>query len=290
MTGSTEAAASQLFREEPTRWIDVGAGEAAIRTVGSGPDVLFVHGWPVSGATFRRLLPHLVDHVTCHVMDFPSTGSSRFGPNTPMSIDQHKETVRRVIDGLGVDEIAVVGHDSGGLITRHAVVGDDRLRALGLINTEQLKANWRFRLFLANRNLPGFGAVLGWAAMQPRVRRNKFVLGDAFVDRSLLDGEFEEFFLRPLHEDKAKLDAGIKLLKSLELADFAAHADIHPKLDVPVALVWGVEDPFFPIEWARDMVSTFPNATLHEIEGAGLFSQEEKPAEVAEALLTVIAG
>ena len=224
------------------------------------------------------------------MLDFPSAGSSRFDASTPMSIDQHKQTVRRVIDGLGVDDIAVVGHDSGGLITRHAVVGDERLRALGLINTEQLPANWRFRLFLANRNLPGFGAVLGWAAMQPRVRRNKFVLGDAFVDRSLLDGEFEEFFLRPLNEDPTKLAAGIELLKSLDLADFAAHAEIHPKLDVPVALVWGVEDPFFPVQWARDMVDTFPNATLHEIEGAGLFSHEERPAEVAEALLTVIAG
>ena len=31
----------------------------SVSTVGSGPDVLFVHGWPVSGATFRLLLPHL---------------------------------------------------------------------------------------------------------------------------------------------------------------------------------------------------------------------------------------
>ena len=60
----SQADATQLFRDEPTRWIDVGAGEAAIRTDGSGPDVLFVHGWPVSGATFRNVLPHLVEHVT----------------------------------------------------------------------------------------------------------------------------------------------------------------------------------------------------------------------------------
>ena len=31
------------------------------------------------------------------------------------------------------------------------------------------------------------GAVLGWAAGKPRLRRNKFVLGDAFADPSLLD-------------------------------------------------------------------------------------------------------
>ena len=85
MSSLTPAAASDLFRAAPDRPLDVGAGEAALRTVGSGPDVLVVHGWPVSGATFRLLLPHLVEHVTCHVIDFPSTGSSRFDATTPLS-------------------------------------------------------------------------------------------------------------------------------------------------------------------------------------------------------------
>ena len=124
MTTLTAAAASDLFRRDPDRWLDVGAGDAAYRRVGSGPDVLFVHGWPVSGATFRLLLPHLADHVTCHVIDFPSAGSSRFGADTTLSIGQHIETVRRVVDQLELDEIAVVGHDSGGLIARHAMAGD----------------------------------------------------------------------------------------------------------------------------------------------------------------------
>ena len=65
---------------DPDRFLDVGAGEVAYRRVGTGPDVLFVHGWPVSGATFRTLLPHLADHVTCHVIDLPGAGSSRFTP------------------------------------------------------------------------------------------------------------------------------------------------------------------------------------------------------------------
>ena len=76
--------------------------------------MLFVHGWPVSGATFRLLLPHLVDHVTCHVIDLPSAGSSRFDEPHDLTIEQHIETVRRVVDLLELDDVAVVGHDSGG--------------------------------------------------------------------------------------------------------------------------------------------------------------------------------
>jgi pimeloyl-ACP methyl ester carboxylesterase len=37
------------------------------------------------------------------------------------------------------------------------------------------------------------------------------------------------------------------------------------------------------------MVATFPNAHLTVIKGAGLFSHEERPSDVAEALLPVLA-
>jgi pimeloyl-ACP methyl ester carboxylesterase len=290
MPALTDAEAADLFRHEPDRFLDVGAGAAAYRRVGAGPDVLFVHGWPVSGATFRLLLPHLVEHVTCHVIDLPSAGSSRFDDATPMSIAQHIESVRRVVDLLELDQIAVVGHDSGGLIARHAMAGDPRLSAMGLINTEPLEPSWRFRAFIAARRLPGFAAGFGWVAGRPRIRRIGLVLGDAFADPSLLDGEFDEFFLRPLHETRARRDAATKLLRSFDMQLVTDLAAVHRRIDVPVQLVWGDQDPFFPVERAEAMVGTFPRAELAVIEGAGLFSHEERPAEVAQALLPVLTG
>ncbi|MEQ1701875.1 MAG: alpha/beta hydrolase [Ilumatobacteraceae bacterium] len=289
----TAAAASDLFRREPDRFLDIGPGrgQAAYRRVGTGPDVLFVHGWPVNSATFRLLLPHLVDHVTCHLVDLPGAGASKFSADTDLSIANHIHSVRRVIDLLELDSVAVVGHDSGGMISRHAVAGDPRLRALGLIDTEQSTGlSWRFKMFLGGRNLPGFGSTLGWLAGKPRLRRNGFVLGDAFADRSLLDGEFDEFFLRRLHTDRGYLTANIRLLRSFDKRFVTELAGLHAKIDVPVALVWGEEDKFFPVDWARQMVDSFANAHLTVIPNAGLFSHEERPAEVAAALLPTLAG
>jgi len=291
MSTLTPAEATDLFRAAPHRYLDVGAGQAAYRRVGTGPDVLFVHGWPVSGATFRRLLPHLADHVTCHVIDLPSSGSSRFDDTTPLSIEQHITTVRRVVDLLELPSFAAVGHDSGGLIARHAFAGDPRLRALGLVNTEQPQGlSRRFRLFLAGRRLPGFGAALGWLAGRPKLRRNGFVLGDAFADRSLLDGEFDEFFLRPLHEIPSRRRAAIRVLRTFDERYVLELGALHRRIDVPVQLVWGDQDPFFPVAWAEEMVGTFPDARLTVVEGAGLFSHEERPTEVAAALLPVLTG
>ncbi len=290
MPAITPTDASDLFRRDPDRFLDVGAGEAAYRRVGEGPDVLFVHGWPVSGATFRHLLPHLADHVSCHLIDLPSAGSSRFDASTELSIDRHIESVRRVVDLLGLDEVAVVGHDSGGMIARHAMAGDPRLRAMGLIDTEQLRLTWRFRSFVASGKAPGFGPVFGWVVGQQRLRRNPLVLGGAFEDSSLLDGEFEEFFLRPLAEDAGRRDAAVRLLRTLERRHTDELAELHRAIDVPVQLVWGEEDVFFPVDWAREMVGSFPDARLEIVPGAGLFSHEERPAAVAEALLPVLTG
>lgn len=283
------AAASDLFRSAPDQFIDVGTGEVAYRRVGSGPDVLFVHGWPVSSATFRTLLPHLTDHVTCHLIDLPGAGSSRFAADQVLTIENHIHSVKRVLDVLDLNDVAVVGHDSGGLIARHAVAGSPRLRALGLIDTEQSTGlSWKFKSFIAGRRIPGFGAGLGWVAGQPRLRRNRLVLGDAFVDRSLLDGEFDEFFLKPLNQSPAHRKAAIQLLKSFDYQHVRDLSELHRRITVPVQLVWGEHDRFFPVKWAQEMLADFSDARLAVIKGAGLFAHEERPAEVAQALLPIL--
>ena len=288
----TATEASELFRREPTRYLDVGSGEVAYRCVGSGPDVLFVHGWPVSGATFRSLLPFLADQVTCHLIDLPGAGSSRFTANTPLTIANHIHSVRRTMDLLGLDDVAVIGHDSGGLIARHALAGDPRVRAFGLIDTEQSTGvSWKFRSFLAGRRIPGFGKALGWVVGKPHLRRNRLVLGDAFVDRSLLDGEFDEFFLQPIHRSSDHHGATMKLLKSFDYQLIRDLPLLHRKMDVPVVLLWGEHDRFFPIRRTEQMVSDFARAHLAVIPNAALFAHEEQPEAVAAALLpTIIAA
>lgn len=283
------AAASDLFRKAPDQFIDVGTGEVAYRRIGSGPDVLFVHGWPVSSATFRTLLPHLTDHVTCHLIDLPGAGSSKFAADQVLTIENHIHSVKRVLEALDLNDVAVVGHDSGGLIARHAVTGSPRLRALGLIDTEQSTGlSWKFKSFIAGRRIPGFGAGLGWVAGQPRLRRNRLVLGDAFVDRSLLDGEFDEFFLKPLNQSPAHRKAAIQLLKSFDFQHVRDLGELHRRITVPVQLVWGEHDRFFPVKWAQEMLADFSDARLAVIKGAGLFAHEERPAEVAQALLPIL--
>jgi haloalkane dehalogenase len=279
--------AAELFRQPPARFIDVGEGEVAYRKVGSGPDVLFVHGWPVSGATFRTLLPFLVPHVTCHIIDFPGAGSSKFTDNTSISLQQHITTLQRVMNALDFDSVSVVGHDSGGLIARYALADDKRVRSFALLDTEQSHGlSLKFKSFIASRHLPGLTGSFAFLFGQKRLRRNRLILGDAFVDSSLIDGEFDEFFLQPIHSKPERTKAAVRLLKSFDTSLVGGLEALHRRITVPVHLVWGAEDKFFPLAWAKEMVGTFPNARLTVIDNAGLFSHEERPKEVASALLS----
>jgi len=291
MTTLTASEAADLFRTAPARYVEVDNGDIAVRRVGTGPDVLFVHGWPVSGATYRGLLPYLAPHVTCHVIDLVGAGDSRFDRSSRIDLPGHVAGIRRVVDALGLDDVAVVGHDSGGMMARHAMAGDPRLRAMGLIDTEQPQGlNWRFRQFLMMSRMPGFERLLGWAVARPILRRSNSLLGGCFTDRSLLDGEFEEFFLAPLHDDPRRRWAACQLIRSFDRSFVTDLAQIHRALTVPVQLVWGEDDPFFPVAWAREMVSTFSAAHLHVVPDAKLFSHEEKPEAVAAALLPTLLG
>ena len=225
--------------------------------------------------------------VTSSTCPVPAPAAST--PRRHLSVEQHIRTVRAILGLLDLEDVAVVGHDSGGLIARHALVGDPRLRALVLLDTEQPAGlSLRFRSFLAVRHLPGFGGGLGRALARPRVRRLPFVLGGAFADPRMLDGEFDEFFLRPLHEDAARRDAAVRLLRSFDPQHVRDLAEVHARIDTPVQLIWGAEDAFFPLRWAEEMVSTFPRAALEVVPGAGLFVHEERPHEVASALLRAV--
>ena len=290
MNRLTPSEASQLFRDPPEH-IPFNGGAVAYRRVGSGPDVLFVHGWPVSGATYRQLLPHLAPHVTCHVIDLVGAGDSRFGRDSELSFDNHVQAVRHVVDTLGLESVSLVGHDSGGLIARHAMAGDPRLRSMVLANTEQPQGlTWLFRNFVLMGKLPGFAHLLAWIGMNRSLRRSPLAFGGCFTDRSLLGGEFEEFFLAPLRDNADLRWATGRLVRTFRTRFVYELGALHQKIDAPVQLVWGENDPFFPLAWAREMVSTFSNAQLHVVSGAKLFVHEERPEEVATAMLPTILG
>jgi pimeloyl-ACP methyl ester carboxylesterase len=114
--------------------------------------------------------------------------------------------------------------------------------------------------------------------------------GGCFSDLSLLDGAFHEHVVEPLLRSPERMEGMARYLTGLTWEPVDALATDHGRLTMPVLLLWGADDPTFPLAQARTMLRQIAHARLVEIPGAKLLVHEEKPAEVARATLEFLAG
>jgi pimeloyl-ACP methyl ester carboxylesterase len=280
---------------QPHRFIDVGHSRIAYWKMGSGPDVVFVHGWPLHSATFRRIVPLLARHFTCHLIDLPGAGHTVCTPESPLAVKDHAATVRRVVDELGLSRYALVAHDSGGFVARLIASRDRRVTALVMGNTEVPGyVPWQIRFYAAAARLP-FGPSTVRLTMRSRmIRESSLGFGGCFSDRALLRGDFHRLFVEPILGSAEYGARTLAMLEQMDLSDFDMLESLHRAIHAPVLLVWGDRDPFFPIAKARAMRDQFAGpAELRVLEGAKLFAHEERPEEFAalarDFLLTHVA-
>ncbi len=262
------------------RLIDTGPSKLAYRTSGKGPDVVLVHGWPLHGDTFRNIEPHLAESFTCHVFDLPGAGASEWNEATPMTLDAHARALCRAIDALALDRVAFAAHDSGGLVARIAAATLGA-RCAGLFFGGSEIAGYRpplLKMLVATMNAPGGPWALSQAMKIRPIRNSVLCFGGCFDDVRFIDGEFHDLFVKPILESPAVLRGQSGLARQFDwsIIDHLA-TTTHAKITAPVSMVWGVDDPWFPIERARKMVPQFPGgAELTEVRGK-LFTHEEYP-------------
>ena len=276
-----EADFEDAFRRAPHQFLDVGHSRLAYWKFGSGPDLVFVHGWPLHAATFRRILPYLADGFTCHLVDLPGTGQTQSDAGAPIDLMAHAATVRAAVDLLGLRSYALLAHDSGGFIARAVAAGDSRVRGLVLGNTEipdYMPA--LVAMYARMVRLPGGSRLLRLLMRSRWIRESALGFRGCFRDMDALGGAFHDFFVAPVLAGDA--EGQMQLLRTLKREDFAQLRDIHGRIQAPVLLIWGEDDPFFPLDRARPMLGQFGGgARLEVIQGAKLFAHEDHPGEFA---------
>lgn len=289
----SETEITAAFRRGPHYRINVGHSQLAAWRFGSGPDVVFIHGWPLHAATFRRVVAVLADRYTCHLFDLPGAGATETTDPSAIALDRHVATARAAIDTLMRDPIhgstnpsggyALIAHDSGGLIARAIAADDPRVRGVVLGNTE-IPGHMPFLVlvYMLMAKLPGGTAIVRRMLGSRWLRRSPLVFGGCFADTRAIEGEFTELFVQPMVRSKRIAAAQMRLAASINKGQVAGLVKLHQRIRAPVQLIWGVDDPFFPLARARGMVDQFAGgATLHEIPRAKLFVHEERAAEFA---------
>lgn len=279
---------SQLYSRAAVEKFDIGDATLALRRFGQGPALLLVHGWPLHGYTWRRILPQLARHYTCYVVDVAGLGDSAWTAATDFSFPAHARRLKRLIDVLGLARYNVLAHDTGATVARClALIDPQRVEKLALINTEMPshRPPW-IPLYQRLLRLPGAGSMF---RLQLRLRfflRSGMGFGGCFCDLDLLDGEFHEQFIGAYIRSPRRTDGMVRYLLGIPWQIVDAMAHWHTELRMPVLLVWGEDDPTFPIALARNMAKQFPDCRgFIAIPRSKLLPHEERPQTVADAVL-----
>ncbi|MGO2111617.1 MAG: alpha/beta hydrolase [Pseudoclavibacter sp.] len=123
-----------LFNVEPIS-IDVGDVTISAATMGSGPPVLLLHGYPQTKAMWHRVAPVLAESHTVVAADLRGYGDS----SKPAGDVYDKRAMAgdqfALMTELGFERFAVIGHDRGARVAhRMALDAIDRIAAVGVLD------------------------------------------------------------------------------------------------------------------------------------------------------------
>ncbi len=279
---------------ETRKIVDARIAYRRFGRAGVDPPLLFLHGWPLAGVTFRELIPHLADRFDCIVPDLPGGGNTKCYEHTDYSWPGQATSVKRFVDELELDSYFLLGQDSGAMIARTlALIDRKRVLKLAMTNTEipRHRPPWRPWYHRLARIPRLARLVFALSLRSERFLRSGAGFGGSFSDRELITGDFREYLIRPLVESEQKMLGQVRFLDGWDF-DLLDYFDrLHAGIDMPTLLIWGEDDPTFPVEEAEKMAIQFPHSEeVKRIPGAGLFVQEEKPLEVSRALVAFFLG
>jgi pimeloyl-ACP methyl ester carboxylesterase len=275
------------YRAAPVERVDAGDAVVALRRFGSGPALLFVHGFPLHGFTWRTLVPTLAREFTCLVPDLAGLGDTEWTPATTFDFPDHARRLKAMLDRLGVDRYAAIAQDTGATVARClALLDGRRMEKLVMLNTEipGHRPPW-IREYQMLLKLPGttsaFRLMLGWRWYL----RSPMGFGGCFDDLGLIDGEFHEAFVAPLLASPRRLEGLTRYLGGATWPVVDAFERRHADIQAAMLLVWGEDDPTFPVARAREMTRQIRDCRgFVTVPRAKLLVHEERPRQVLDAV------
>jgi len=270
------------------RSIETPSGRISYAEAGSGPVALFVHGVVLNKHLWRHQLSGLSDIRRCIAVDLLAHGDTEIEPNQDVSVTANANMLREALDALGIDQVDLVGNDSGGGIAQiFAALNPNRVRSLTLTNCDT-HDNWppeAFKPFVDMAVAGGLKDTLNAMLADKAIYRSPSALGPAYERPEDVSDEDIEIYLRPhLRSEQRTRD----LERFVGAFDHKHTLAIEPqlrRLKAPTLIVWGTDDVYFPVKWAHWLAEAIPGAKPPvELPGARIFFPEER-AEAFNQLL-----
>jgi pimeloyl-ACP methyl ester carboxylesterase len=91
----------------------------ALTVEGSGPPLVFIHGWACNRTHWREQIPVFARDHRVVALDLPGHGESTADRAT-WTIEQYGADVAAVVDALALDSVILIGHSMGGPVALEA--------------------------------------------------------------------------------------------------------------------------------------------------------------------------
>jgi pimeloyl-ACP methyl ester carboxylesterase len=266
--------------------IQLPAGTIRYREAGSGPTIVFVHGYLVGGRLWDGVVEALADRYRCITPDWPM-GSQTVAMNadadlTPPGV---AAIVESFLEALDLTDVTLVGNDSGGAICQVLVAQRPaRVTRLVLTNcdTHDNFPPGVFKALPPLAKLPGGVPMLALPFRVPAIVRLAF---KPFAKTKPPAGLLEAW-AKPATSDKAILRDLGKVTRGMDKKHTLAAAERLRGSGFPLLLAWAPGDRFFPIRYAERLADEVGGAKLVRIPDSATFVPFDQPvrlaAEIAE--------
>lgn len=263
---------------------------------GAEPAFVMVHGFPDNHHIYDELAPIPSERNRRVItFDFLGFGNSDKPEGFTYSFEQQLGDLAAVADGLKLKRFIPVAHDAGGpAVVNYVLEHPDRIASVVLLNTYYAKTpTLRLPELIALNADPQLKVLAVKIMTDPKQRAWLLRFQNEQFLKNASDTVKKRFnsILQPI------IDANFDGNPGAGPAFIAMTSDLYPnivsntgkvsglkKLDVPVTLIWGDEDPYLNTGVAKDLASEFKHADTH-ILPLGHWPQIDDPKAVADLML-----
>jgi pimeloyl-ACP methyl ester carboxylesterase len=268
--------------------VQTASGRISYTEQGAGPVALFVHGVLLNGYLWRHQLADLFDIRRCIAVDLLAHGDTEIAPDQDVSVTANAKMLKEFRVALNIDQVDIVGNDSGGGITQiFAALYPQTVRSLTLTDCDT-HDNWppeAFKPFLAMAAGGGLRGTLDAMLSDKSVYRSPQALGPAYEHVERLSDDSIEKYLRPLVRTEQRTRDLQRFLAAFDNKHTVAIEARLKTLKMPTLIVWGTDDVYFDVKWARWLADNIPGTRLCvELKGARIFFPEERWQEFNKEL------
>ena len=272
------------------QFITIQNDRAYVETAGpaDGPAVVLIHGFGVSGYSWRYTIPALAKagyHVVA--IDWKGFGLSSKTFESDYSHAAQADFVANVMDALNIRSASLVGHSMGSNVLAHfALKYPERVEKLviidGIIIETSEGDDWTSLLWFppARRWAQ---VIFQWVVVTPQTTSDW--LRAAYHDPTDLTQEVLENYLAPM----TIKDWDLALLGIIRDSNRNALPRPFAAITSPMLLIWGENDPWIPVSTGEKLHAQLPQSDWVVFSGTGHMVMEEQPSAFNEQLLKFLA-